>query len=70
MFPPTLTFPVTSKFPVIATLSNKLIVPDELFKFMSPLVLDIVLPVILIAPDSTFVPSIIVVLTPSVNVIP
>ena len=70
ILPPTVTLPDTSKFPVILTLSNKLIVPDELFKLISPLVLAITFPLILILPDSTFVPSIIVVLTPSVKVIP
>ena len=69
-FPPMLTFPVTSKLPVTLTLSSKLIVPPALLMFTFPLVLDIVFPLILIAPDSIFVPSIIVVFTPSVNVIP
>ena len=70
ILPPTVTFPLTSRLPVTFTLSSKLIVPEEAFKFISPLVLEITFPLILIAPDSTFVPSIIVVLTPSVKVIP
>ena len=70
MLPPTVTFPLTSRFPVMLTSSSKLIVPAELFMFMSPLVLEIVFPLILIAPASTFVPSIIVVFVPSVKFIP
>ena len=70
MLPPTVTLPVTSKLPVILTLSCKLMLPVELLILISPLVLLIVFPLTLIFPASTFVPSIIVVFVPSVNVIP
>ena len=68
--PPIVTFPLTSKLPVMSTLSNKLIAPLLLLKLIAPTVLDNVLPVNLKLPTSIRDPFINEVSLPVVNVAP
>ena len=70
MSPPIVTFPVTSKFPVMLVLSASIILPDTLDIVMSVVRVFIVLPWILKSPVSILVPSINVVSLPVWNVNP
>ena len=70
ILPPIDTLPVTSKLPVTVTLESRFISPLAASKFASPVSVCTVLPLIRQLPVSTLVPSINVLLAPSVNVTP
>ena len=70
IFPPIVTSPLTSKLPVMSTLSNRLIAPLLLLRLISPTVLDNVFPVSLKFPTSMRDPFIKLVFPPVVNVAP
>ena len=70
ILPPTVTLPVTSKLPVTVTSESRFISPLAASKFASPERVSTVLPLIRQLPVSILVPSINVLLAPSVNVTP